>query len=312
MTIQEVCVRLVLMSNTSIKLTCIVPVTRVAPYENVLRKMLNEASLYPISILLVHDVQDNHSSSLLRGILKDFAFRNVTLLEGEFGSPGDARNFGLKFLETDWVNFSDGDDEPIFGELCNLVEISSREEVDIGIGLLEVVDVNHINRTKIHQHKKFLSLGCQLGLQPAFTRMVINRSLVSGKKFESTKMGEDQIFVLDLFQNDVRVLLSNEVVYRYLVGRSFQATESLDSIIEIEKSLYLVLNRMKKANLNNKVMGQIILIKLALTLVTRLNFSRYPLLFKVLPPLLIYMLRNPVWFLRNLFLVFKERDKLID
>jgi glycosyltransferase involved in cell wall biosynthesis len=109
-------------SDKEIFLSVITPVTALANNIDNLSSWLTRISNKPIEVILIHDKSDICTGPQLEKLLLEVNNPNVIYIEGEFGSPGLARNEGLKIASGEWVCFWDGDDIPMLDEIFLLLE----------------------------------------------------------------------------------------------------------------------------------------------------------------------------------------------
>jgi hypothetical protein len=63
--------------------------------------------------------------------------------------------------------------------------------------------------------------------------MIFLREFVSAQRFKSMKMGEDQLFLAELFKRNPRLVFTEEHFYDYVVGRIGQLTSNSKSKLEL-------------------------------------------------------------------------------
>ena len=91
-------------------LTIVVPISSMAGRLNNLSSWLCEALDFDVEVRLVHDFHDEDTSREVQELLRKLNNKNIIFLEMKFGSPGLARNHGLKDANSKWVMFVDSDD----------------------------------------------------------------------------------------------------------------------------------------------------------------------------------------------------------
>ena len=100
-------------NNSESLLTAIIPIGRTGGNLDLLYSWLPEASNFSLKIIMVHDVLDHETGPLLKQLFEEFKELNLTLIEGLYGNPGQARNAGLELASTHWIAFWDHDDKPV-------------------------------------------------------------------------------------------------------------------------------------------------------------------------------------------------------
>jgi glycosyltransferase involved in cell wall biosynthesis len=289
------------MSGNMKLLTVIVPLTRMAGRMANLATWLEKSAYLPMSIVIVHDIQDPQTSPELEGLIKKHDNLEIELIEGVFGSPGLARNAGLKGPLATWTIFWDADDLPHPQEVfAALEEVDANSEVVIGN--YTISSLEGITPTK---HRERIE---KVALNPGLWRMAIRSSVISGISFSSTRMGEDQLFLIDLNLGSRKIRYSDKNFYRYFQGNPMQLTSSEESINDVEKTLKLTHQRLlEDITLQNKF-SEIILLKLFATTIFRTRGkSRLHLVFQNAPIILQIRPQTLVSFIFN---VSKSRKKL--
>jgi len=262
------------LSSNAKLLTVIVPLTQMAGRMANLASWLAKSAGLPMSIVIVHDIQDPQTSVELEGLIKKHDNLEIKLIEGVFGSPGLARNAGLKSPLATWTIFWDADDLPYPQEVCAaLGEVGTNSEVVIGN-----FTTSSIKGITPSQHRERIE---RVALNPGLWRMIIRSSVISGMNFSSARMGEDQLFLIDLNLGSRKIQYLDKDFYQYFQGNPMQLTSSQCSINEVEKTLKLVHQRLlANVNLRNKF-SEIILLRLFTTTIFRTKGnSRLHLVFR--------------------------------
>ena len=114
------------------ELSIIVPVTKMHGRLDNFKKMVEDISDFSIQLIVVHDIDDDKTGRELQIILKNKM--NIKLIEGKYGSAGDARNAGLELVESEWVGFWDSDDKPEVKQYLDLVAKIKEEQNLVGYG----------------------------------------------------------------------------------------------------------------------------------------------------------------------------------
>ena len=241
-------------------LSAIVPVTRMSGRLKNLDSWLGLVDLLPIEIIIVHDIQDGKTSAELLNLFKKYKNLGITIHEGQFGSPGSARNAGLAFAQGQWIAFWDSDDLPNVVEIMTCINRAS-PEVEVIIGDFEII---RDSESKAKQHHQNLNL---VALNPGLWRMVLRSQITRETLFEEFLMGEDQLFVASLNLSSRKILFSRSIFYKYFKGSPHQLTSSRVALLEndlaLRKLTRLVLAESKY---QNKI-SEIIRVRLFLNLV---------------------------------------------
>ena len=106
------------------KISVIVPVYNVSKYlEKCLRSVLNQVFEY-IEIIIVNDGSTDNSGEIAKEYLKKYP-EKIKYFEKENGGLSDARNFGIKYADGDYIAFLDADDylaDNLFKDLESYME----------------------------------------------------------------------------------------------------------------------------------------------------------------------------------------------
>lgn len=149
-----------------------------------------------------------------------------TLIVGDFGGPGVARNAGLRVAKGEWIAFWDADDQPIVGSLIsNLTELSS--DVDVVMGGFSVLHQNEVQESPFYTKSKTQDFI----LNPGIWRFVFRSRLIKGLEFTPLMLGEDQVFLAQVFTKHPKLTFMNESIYNYRVGVAGQITGSSRELI---------------------------------------------------------------------------------
>lgn len=205
-------------------------------------KYLLEGGKTNIHFIVVEDLVGNEGNQELESVTKKL--RNVTLIRGNYGGPGLARNAGLMECSTDWIGFWDSDDEPDIQNYLSMVKHAASEKKRVAVG--EYVAINEESRleTTGNSQKNFDSLYLNLGLW----RICFHNSVISACNFPNLKMAEDQIFFANLQILPGDCYFSPLSVYRYFYGNSSHLTSNKKAILELRKARKLLLKQMKDSD----------------------------------------------------------------
>jgi glycosyltransferase involved in cell wall biosynthesis len=257
-------------NNVESLLTAIIPIGNTGGNLELLYSWLPEASKYPISIIIVHDVLDNVTGPLLNDLREDFKVLNLTFIEGRFGCPGEARNAGLALAQTDWISFWDHDDKPILGSIFKSIYEATSED-EILIGEFTIYNSIHNSVKKILVPKPSFET---IAMNPGVWRMVFKRSAIHDLRFTNLKMGEDQVFLSDIKLPDRRVKFIAGVFYEYTFGGNNQLTRDLSKLSNLELATKYIYGNTSK-NLSNSLIyfNMHLIIRQQITLIKNKNMS---------------------------------------
>ena len=172
----------------------IVPVTKMAGKLSNLRTWLSKITSKRIRVSIIHDFADSRTSLELKGIIDQYPEIDIVLIEEKLQSPGLARNIGFNKQNYEWVSFIDSDDFVDVTALINMIDEAPLDtEVVIGNYLISSAKGTQIIETSKAKNPKL-----NVALNPGVWRMVFRREVIGLTRFTKYKMGEDQLFLLDL------------------------------------------------------------------------------------------------------------------
>ena len=226
------------------KLKIVVPITRMSGKMGNLTSWLEQLPEDDFIITLIHDIGDKETALELAQLIAKLKNERIVFQEVKFGSPGLARNVGLKKLDFEWINFSDSDDLVDVRQILKMIENSSPEtEILVGDYWVDLAG------------KKLLKLDSArkdpfkaVSLNPGIWRMVFNQQTVRNIEFIQAKMAEDQYFLLQIYFFDRNVQFMSNIPYTYFANFQGQATQNVESIAEISKVIPLTLNSLNASN----------------------------------------------------------------
>jgi hypothetical protein len=222
------------------KITAIVPAAfdlNVARFESIVKA----STKLGIKILLVHDIHDGQISTQIAELSPLQKTCNFTILEGQFDSPGLARNAGLNFVDCEWITFWDADDYPNLNNLISLLEHTIESNSNFGIGNFEVAkNFNTDEKSNVITISHGMNIK-NVALNPGIWRMVIRFSRIKDLRFTNLLIGEDQIFFCQLKILNSEIYLSEISVYQYRTGAPQQLTSSKNAFLNLSTARNKVL-----------------------------------------------------------------------
>jgi hypothetical protein len=231
-----------------VKLKIVVPITRMSGKMEHLASWLERLPDDDFAITLVHDIGDEETSFELKELIEKLNNGKITLEEGRFGSPGLARNKGLKTLDFEWINFSDSDDLVDIRQILKMVD-NSRPDTEILVGDYWVDSGSDKSlRADSSSKDPFKAVS----LNPGIWRMVFRRELVENFEFIDAKMAEDQHFLLQLGYFNRTVQFMPNIAYTYFSSFQGQATQNTKAVSEISKVIPLTLNFLSTSEKRSK------------------------------------------------------------
>jgi glycosyltransferase involved in cell wall biosynthesis len=216
---------------------------------DVLESWLSAVNSPAIEIILACDLAGQNCSTELQEMLKGFPTHNIHLYSNVFGSPGLARNLGLKKATGDWIAFWDSDDTPSWQKILQVLSESHDSEVVIGA----FEKLNEVDNSKEPVYFKRIdpqSVEASLVSNPGLWRFLFRREVVSGLKFNKFRMAEDQLFLLSVnfFNRKVRVV--NELFYTYHWGGTGHLVNNKLAIADLICSIESIVSQIKGHTLN--------------------------------------------------------------
>ena len=205
-------------------ISVVIPVTKMSGKLQNLESSIRNADAGKFRIILVHDRRDSATFEELQEIEKKYDRGHITLLDGQFGSAGAARNAGLKFATQKIVTFWDSDDIALPQEIVRICNKTNWNEVSAVASSFIQVDeiskeVSHLFGEKLRDNQ------VKLAANPGIWRWLFRRDYLSAP-FEEYSMGEDQLFMIRNLAN-LNIEFSSCVTYKYFSGIEYQATEQI-------------------------------------------------------------------------------------
>ena len=170
--------------------------------------------------------------------INDMQLKNLEVIQGNFGSPGLARNAALEVAKAEWISFCDADDFPNLDQLLRLVEDSQTSNCETIIGSFELKNLGTAS-TSLNILDNYGSARNYylISKNPGIWRFVFKQETLRGIRFSSLMMGEDQVFLMEYFSRVRNIKFSDSIVYTYFQGVKGQLTGNLESKREIIKCL---------------------------------------------------------------------------
>lgn len=200
-------------------LSCIVPVSKLANELLELETWIRNSSDLDIEIIVVHDIQDRETEKQLVDLFANIQDQRLKFIQKKVDSPGLARNLGLRIATGKWIAFWDADDLPDPQQAMAAISENSNSEIIIGRYSVHQRKTGHEYDSSIHD----LSL-YNVGINPGLWRMLFQHSILVGRQFSSSRMGEDQIFIAELNFDSKSISFTHRILYKYFMGRPNQLT----------------------------------------------------------------------------------------
>ena len=225
-------------------LTIVIPVHKMAFRLGNLENTLRSAAsvMDKTNFVIIHDKGDSATYPQLIALQRIFSFE---LFEVEYGSPGLARNEGMKRSNSEWICFWDSDDIGNVEEVVNSIIECPREKAVI-IGEYEIIKFNeHVASGNLKKRVNSLK---HVMINPGIWRMAFRSSTLGDARFIKGRMGEDQAFLATLNMREGDVFYTRRHFYKYFIGDPQQLTSNRDSILEINSAMEKVQEILKLGN----------------------------------------------------------------
>jgi glycosyltransferase involved in cell wall biosynthesis len=243
------------------ELCVIVPLTRMSGRLTELSSWLRTLPQRELKVVLVHDVQDESTTPELDTLIKSCCDNRIIIFEGNFGSPGIARNFGLSHSESTWVIFVDSDDVVNLKEVFSILDLHN-DTSTVLVGQYEVCDraTGSIVRNKANKNAKL-----DIAINPGIWRIIFLRERIMGHNFSDSLMGEDQLFLLQIGVFGEKIQFFNNVIYRYFRNSSYQLTGKRDAILQIDSIIPKSYEYFKKSDKSQRKYVSMMLLRQLVT-----------------------------------------------
>ena len=224
----------------------VVPMTRMAGRLENLESWLHIAVENNIGIVIVHDIQDEITSSEIHKLVKSLNSSLIRLIEGIYGSPGMSRNAGLQLLDAEYVYFWDSDDVPQILNLPKIESIFVKQDYDIIIGDFEIANWDPINKKWLtHKSTRVVNDIEAFANEIGLWRCGIRKNSIQ-KNFTDLLMAEDQIFVAENIRN-WKVAFVPDLIYRYYKGDPLQLTKNKSAMDDLLIASRISMSLLKKS-----------------------------------------------------------------
>lgn len=259
------------------KLSCIVPITRMAGELDILESWVKEAIDFDLEVIVIHDIQDSLTGIELQELVKTLDNDKFRLIEKSVESPGLARNLGLNLARGNWVAFWDSDDLPQVEEVME--SIAEYPNAEVIVGRYKVHD-RRSNTEKLSQLDKLSYWG--IGENPGIWRMLFQRSVIGEIKFSSIRMAEDQVFISQLNLKSRKLIFTSRFLYTYYKGRPTQLTNTKINKSDLFTAFEQLLVSHRKFENRKDSLSLIMAARISLTLVRNFRYSGITKLIKYL------------------------------
>jgi len=247
-------------------LSIIVPIARMAGKLQYLKTWISSSVGTDSIIVLVHDIQDFDTGIELREFIDSIDSKQVVFVEKFFGSPGLARNAGLEKVVTEWCCFWDSDDIPNLEVTLSNIH-NAKLDTDVIISNFKSKGTGEATTIDHHSNLDYVAMN------PGIWRMVFKTEVIKQHKFLDLRMGEDQIFLLDVDLSNLKIEFSKKVSYVYCTEQEGQLTNQpeLNSL----RAMSIIQQSVKDSSYKFNEFLTIVYMRLFLSSLKRLGF-KYP------------------------------------
>lgn len=205
------------MRENILLLSFVVPFKDLDVLENNLIKSFEEPEEC-YEVILIHDSPNKLVSKQIQSLFrKGLRFKYI---QGEFGSPGLARNRGIDEASGRWIVFWDSDDFGYPNRVCD--NIKNLEE-SFFIGNFSVFRENNAQPSRM----QLGSLRSQVSINPGIWRFAFRSEIAKKCRFNDLKLGEDLIYLMDSGAFSSNWGISSEVIYEYRISPT-QSTKNMN------------------------------------------------------------------------------------
>ncbi len=228
--------------NNILLLSFVVPFKDLKVLEDNLLKSFEEPhNCY--EVIFVHDsasrLEEKQIDMFLRSGLR------FKYIQGEFGSPGLARNRGVDEASGRWIVFWDSDDFGYPNKVCESIKNLGES---FFIGNFSVFRENRVQSTKMNLN----SLKSQISINPGIWRFAFRSEIAKKLRFNDLKLGEDLIYLMDSGVFSTNWEISNEIIYEYRIS-SIQSTKNMNIEVNLMKFIDVLAKKMSMAKHNNEI-----------------------------------------------------------
>ena len=213
-------------------LSVVVPVSKMSGRLGNMTYWLRKADRFDIEVIIVHDFRDQETQDEISAIISNLKPRKVFVVNGVYGSPGLARNEGLKRSSGKWVAFWDSDDLPNLEKTFQVLNEESDSQQDcIVFNFCAVNEITGSRKLCEFTNDPLLDLA----LTPGIWRFLFKKSSLNGLEFSNLRIGEDQLF-LGMYNLETReIMYTHNANYEYFYGGNGHQTKNKKARTDISR-----------------------------------------------------------------------------
>lgn len=253
------------------KLSIVVPIGHYNSSIHTLNLWVGDLDFTSTELILVHDTNSETCKKELREFVESCSLHQVIIKEVNCHSPGLARNYGLKLARGEFVTFWDADDIPNYKVVISKISaVNADVDVIAGSFVREAFENRELLSTHLLRRD---SSPYRLASDPGIWRFVFRRRLIQNLTFEENLIGEDLLFLAEVFALTQEILQVEALFYRYSMGVPGSLTSFKEKSQEMPLVIHKVMNLCKIQEFRNPYTRGI-LVRLGFSYLKSIIFQR--------------------------------------
>jgi glycosyltransferase involved in cell wall biosynthesis len=224
-----------------------------------LERIVSMSSGHPIQIIIVNDSTDFTRDIKTKILSKSNT--NLLIVKSKARNPGGARNLGLQYASGETIIFWDSDDQPNVHKVISMNNLLLTNHSDFIIG-----GYTKINNKISYKYFSPQIKSSKLITNPGLWRILFKMNFIKDLKFANCNVGEDQIFLANIFDLNPKTSILNESVYNYI-----QDSRGLTSSPTIIKNYEITLRTLDQKDHSKLGYQKIVYFNLLLSYLKRTN-----------------------------------------
>ena len=199
----------------STSLTAIIPVGNLKRDEQNLTEIILLQRKYRFKLVIVFDCQESKDISLFIQHNGNVFDDEITLIQANYGNPGQTRQLGMASVTTEWVCFWDSDDKPeVENILSEIGQLPRTINICIG-GFTVSNDVKRTEKRFKFDVSKPRENQRSLARNPGLWRFLFRSDYVRNFEFTNLLMAEDQLYIAEILKNGESIEYAETNFYFY-------------------------------------------------------------------------------------------------